>query len=138
MNYYSLHIKMVRTLKLPWFGWKIILWCQLIKRSQCYLFFCTCLQLNIISFSPGRKTCLVCQVKYFNGFDPTCNNAPNSCYLIWSSVLLSGVPQGSVLVLCFSQYVLILLGSLRSDMGLNIVCILVTHSCIYHYILTIS
>ena len=50
--------------------------------------------------------------------------------------LLSGVPQGSVL--WCSQCIPVLLGSLRSDMGLNINCILMTHSCIYHWILTMS
>jgi len=40
------------------------------------------------------------------------------------------------LVLWFSQCIPVLLGSLHSDMGLNITCMLVTHSCIYHWILT--
>jgi len=38
----------------------------------------------------------------------------------------------------FSQCIPILLGSLCSDMGLNITCMLMTHSCIYHWILKMS
>jgi len=42
------------------------------------------------------------------------------------------------LVLRFSQYIPILLGSLRNAMGLHITCMLMTYSCIYHWILTMS
>ena len=34
MNHCSLPIKVVTALKQPWFGWKIISWCQLTKVSQ--------------------------------------------------------------------------------------------------------
>ena len=52
--------------------------------------------------------------------------------------LLSGVPEGSVLVpLVFTMYTRPL-GLLSRDNGLNITSILMTHSCIYHWILTMS
>ena len=52
--------------------------------------------------------------------------------------LLSGVIHGSVIgPLVFTMYT-VPLESLRSDIGLNITCILMTHNCLYHCILTIS
>ena len=76
------------------------------------------------------------------GFDPTWNNAPRKslfmvfyltfsfCYLVYNRLQL--------LVLCFLQCITVLLESLRSDMGLNITCMVMTHSCIYHWFLTMS
>ena len=53
-------------------------------------------------------------------------------------VLLSGVLQGSILVpLVFTMYTRPL-AIIASDIGLNITCMMMTHSCIYHWILTIS
>jgi len=52
--------------------------------------------------------------------------------------LLSDVPQSSVLGPLVSQCIPVLLGSVRSDMWLNITCMLMTHSYIYHWFLTIS
>ena len=51
--------------------------------------------------------------------------------------LLSGVPNDSFFVLFFSQCIFILLELMRSDMTLNIICKM-THSYIYHWILTMS
>ena len=65
MNHYNLSIKVVTTLKQPWFGWEMILWCQLI---------------NVLLF--GLNKSLVCQVKYLNGFDPIWNNAPWDCLFV--------------------------------------------------------
>jgi len=52
------------------------------------------------------------------------------CYLVYHRV--------QFLVIWFSQCIPVLLGSLRSDMGLNMTCMLMTYSCIYHLILTMS
>ena len=52
--------------------------------------------------------------------------------------LLSGLPYGSILVFWFSQCIPDFFGSLRSDKGLNSTCVLITHSCIFHWILTMS
>jgi len=53
-------------------------------------------------------------------------------------LVLSGVAQGSILGTSVSQCIPVLLGSLRSDMGLNSTCMLMTHTCIYHWILIMS
>ena len=87
------------------------------------------------------KTCLVSQVKYLNGFDPIWNNVRGvSVCGILSDIqhLICGVPQGSVLVPLVSQFIPVLLRLLRSDMGLNISCIVMTHSFLYHWILTMN
>ena len=52
------------------------------------------------------------------------------CYLVYHGVLF--------LVLWFSQCILVLLGSLSIDMELHSTCMLMTHSCIYHWMLTMS
>jgi len=158
MNHYSLNIKVVTALKQPWSGWKITLWCQLVtstqypsldfvlirmkKVSQYYLFFWTSLlhllQLTIMCPFLGWKTYSVCQVKWLEWF----RSHPREClftvfYLVFHFSYMF-YHRVQFLVHGFSQYILVLLGSLSSDVGLNISCMLMTHSCIYHWILTMS
>ena len=79
----------------------------------------------------GKKTCLVCQVEYLNGLDPIWNNALREClfmvfYLTFSFCYLV-YHMVQLLVLWFPQCIPVLLESLRSDVGLNITCMLMTH-----------
>ena len=115
---------------------------QLINVSQYYLFSWTCLlhliQLTIMYFSLDWKTSSVYQVKYLNGFHSIWNNALREClfkvfYLAFSLCYLV-YHRVQFLVLWFSQCIPVLLGSVRSDMGVNITCMLMTHSYIYLYI----
>jgi len=139
MNHYILHIHVGTALKQPWFRWKIILWWQLIKVSQYYWFFCTCLRhwirLIIIYLSLGWKTCSICQVKYVNRFKANWNNTPRECLFMVFCRMFSfcylGYNRVQVLELCFSQCITVLLVSLRIDMALNSSCIMITDSCIY-------
>jgi len=56
--------------------------------------------------------------------------------------LLSGVPHDSVfgrlVITMYIRRLSAILGSLHSDMALNITCMLIAHMCIYHWILTMS
>ena len=55
---------------------KIILWCQLIKVSQYYLFFWICL---LLLDKVDQNVRLVFQVKYMIGFDLFWNNGSREC-----------------------------------------------------------
>ena len=72
---------------------------------------------------------------YLNGFDPIWNNAPSEClfmvfYLTFSFCYLV-YHRVQFLVLWFWQCIPILLGLLRSDMGLNITCLMMKHLNLY-------
>ena len=143
MIHYSLPIKVVKAMKQPWFGWKMdILWCQLIKVSQYYLLFWTCLlhliQLTIIYLSLGWKTYWVKVDKWFRSHLKQCSQRVfvhgiwHSVFVIWFS---TRVPFW---VFWFKKCMPILLESLRSDMALNITSMLTTQNCINLWTLTIS
>ena len=136
MNHYSLPQNVVRALKQAWLWWKTALWCQFIK---------VILVLLDLSAAFGKvghnvllsslKVMFGLPGKVLDGFDLIWNNAHRECafmlfyltlgfcYLVYQRVQL--------LVLWVLRCIVVLLGSLRSDVGLNITCILVTHSRIY-------
>jgi len=79
--------------------------------------------------------------KVLESFNPIWNNASREClfmvfYLTFSFYYLV-YHRVQFLVLWFSQCIPVLLKSFRSY-GLNITNMLMTHSCIYHWILTMS
>ena len=83
------------------------------------------IQFAIRYFYLGCNTCFVYQVKYFNSFSPILNNVPGECLLMVFCLMFFH---------CYLASQSVLLGSTRSDMTLNVTCMLMTHTCIYIYI----